>query len=207
MPNDIDKVAGFVRNYFFAAKWHEIYDFVEFVLSSVADPMKANLCTTWNTMLERENAGYRIVGGQVTEITNESELAEVQEALVSNVEGVRRHIDAALALFSNRSSPDYRNSIKESISAVEAICRALAGDSGTTLGAALNSIQAKLGMHGALKSALSSLYGYTSDEHGIRHAMLEEPNLGSAEAKFMLVVCSAFANYIIAKAAAAKLKV
>jgi hypothetical protein len=30
--------------------------------------------------------------------------------------------------------------------------------------------------------------------------MLEEPNVGFDEAKFMLVACSAFVNFIIAKA-------
>jgi hypothetical protein len=58
-------------------------------------------------------------------------------------------------------------------------------------------------MHGAFKSALSGLYGYTSDENGIRHAMLDEPNLTAAEATFMLVACSAFTNYLVAKAAQA----
>jgi len=43
------------------------------------------------------------------------------------------------------------------------------------------------------------LYGYTSDEDGIRHAILNDPELGFAEAKFMVVSCSAFVNYLIAK--------
>jgi len=68
-------------------------------------------------------------------------------------------------------------------------------------------LQGELGLHGALKSALLSLYGYTSDENGIRHAMLDEPDLEFAEAKFMLVACSAFANYIVGKAADGKLKI
>jgi hypothetical protein len=57
-------------------------------------------------------------------------------------------------------------------------------------------------MHGALKSAFNKLYGYTSDEDGIRHAILEESNVGFDEAKYMIVVCSAFVNYLTAKASA-----
>jgi len=44
------------------------------------------------------------------------------------------------------------------------------------------------------------MYGYTSDEDGIRHAMLEEPDVGFEDAKFMLVACSAFINYLKVKA-------
>jgi hypothetical protein len=47
------------------------------------------------------------------------------------------------------------------------------------------------------------MYGYTSDAQGIRHALMDEPNLSFEDAKFMLVSCSAFVNYLIAKAAKA----
>ena len=46
------------------------------------------------------------------------------------------HLEKALILISNRESPDYANSIKESISAVEAICSEILGKS-DTLGSAL----------------------------------------------------------------------
>jgi len=44
-----------------------------------------------------------------------------------------------------------------------------------------------------------AIYGYTSDEGGIRHAMLEEKIIDFEDAKFMLVSCSAFINYLIMK--------
>ncbi|HEX3850593.1 MAG TPA: hypothetical protein VHW01_06475 [Polyangiaceae bacterium] len=206
MPNDIDEVIGIVRKHFFEGKWHDVYDFMEFVLQVAPATAQQKLSTGWNTMLQRENAGYRIVDRRIVEITNDAELSEIEKAVTSSTEGAQAHLRAAVSLLADRKTPDYRNSIKESISAVESICRALTGNSGATLGAALNVLQSKLKMHGALKSALSSLYGYTSDEHGIRHAMLEEPNLTAAEAKFMLVACSAFTNYLITKAAEARLK-
>jgi len=62
-------------------------------------------------------------------------------------------------------------------------------------------------MHSALKSAFSSLYGYTSDADGIRHALLNEPNLYFEDAKFMLVSCSTFINYLIIKASKAGIKI
>jgi len=48
-------------------------------------------------------------------------------------------------------------------------------------------------------TAFDKLYGYTSDADGIRHALLEEVTLDFDDAKFMLVACSAFVNYIRAK--------
>lgn len=40
------------------------------------------------------------------------------------------------------------------------------------------------------------LYAYTSDEGGIRHAMLDEPNLTAADARYFLLSCTSFVNYL-----------
>ena len=70
---------------------------------------------------------------------------------------------------------------------------------------AINALSEKTVIHGALKSGFKCLYGYSSDEDGIRHAILEQPSVGFAEAKYMLVSCSAFVNYLIEKANSADL--
>ena len=48
------------------------------------------------------------------------------------------------------------------------------------------------------------LYGYTSDERGLRHPLLEreEANVGMDEAVFMLGACASFASYLWRKHAA-----
>jgi hypothetical protein len=114
----------------------------------------------------------------------------------------------ALDLLADRKSPDYRNSIKESISAVEAICSLEAGSSSTTLGQALKELEKKksVDMHPALKGAFDKLYGYTSDAEGIRHALLKESNLDFEDAKFRLVSCSASIYCLKAKSAKAGIK-
>ena len=113
----------------------------------------------------------------------------------------------ALDLLSNRKSPDYRNPIKESISAVEAICKIITGKQKATLGGALKEIEKKIKLHPALKNAFNSLYGYTNDAEGIRHALLDKSSLSFEDAKFMLVSCSAFTNYLISKASKAGIKI
>lgn len=135
------------------------------------------------------------------------ELATVESALsitsATGLAGAHGHIASALCLLAKRPDPDYRNSIKESISAVEALAKQLGTPDSQGLAGALTELGKKVPLHGGLRSGLLSLYGYTSDEGGIRHAMLEEPNLGYDDAKYMAVTCSAFVNYLAAKAQAA----
>jgi hypothetical protein len=50
-----------------------------------------------------------------------------------------------------------------------------------------------------LKTSFSALYDYTSDADGIRHGMLDEPELSFVDAKYMLIVCSGFINYVTGK--------
>jgi len=56
-------------------------------------------------------------------------------------------------------------------------------------------------LHNALKTGFSAIYGYTSDAEGIRHALLDKSDLKFDDAKFMLVACTAFVNYLIGKTA------
>lgn len=119
---------------------------------------------------------------------------------------VNEHIRRALELFSDRKPPDYRNSIKESVSAVESICKLITGDKSATLGQCIKEIESKVGLHPALENAFNNLYAYTSSADGIRHPLLEEPELDSEDAKFMLVSCSAFINYLITKSEKAGIK-
>ena len=186
-----------LRKHFFAAKWFEVYDFVEFVANYGPMESKPKFFEVANSYLERENSAYRFVDGRVVEITSAEEIEEVEAALEGGGKypGVQTHLKTALALLSDRKNPDYRNSIKESISAVESLAKQLAGSEGGTLGAVLKRLEKAKRLHPAMKSAFSALYGYSSDADGIRHALLEESNLTKADARFMLVCCSAFINY------------
>ena len=93
---------------------------------------------------------------------------------------------------------DWAGSIRESIHAVESVARQLDPDASKTLGPALASIEKRGMLHPALKDAFNKLYGYTSDEQGVRHALLDRPdhNVGMDEALFMLSACGSFASYL-----------
>jgi hypothetical protein len=195
-----DEGLEFLRTYFFKAKWNEVYDFVEFVSAYGSRESRNNFIESCNTFMERENSGYRFVDDKIIEISSTSEVNEIENAIekATPYYGVKQHLRSAIALLSNKENPDYRNSIKESISAVEALCKKISNDDKATLGAALKSLEKKRIMHPALKSAFLALYGWTNDADGIRHALMEESNLSSADARFMLISCSAFVNYVIA---------
>ena len=206
MPGDWNGVVSFLRPAFWKWEWFDVYDFLEFIAEETG---------TWNTseafrqslnkMLEMELSGYRLVGNRLVEITSDEEITAIEDALADAKQPFRTHIERALDLIADRKNPDYRNSIKESISAVEALVNALNSKKGT-LGQALK----KLGVdtHPALEDAFVKLYAYTSDANGIRHALMEkESDLGFEDAKFMLVSCSAFVNYLLAKAARANINV
>ena len=197
-----------LRQYFFKAEWYEVYDFVEFVIKHVPDKWKETLRQFCNGLLEAENAAYRIVGDLVVEITDPAEIAAVEQALDIPLKSVTVHMKRAFELISDKKAPDYRNSIKESISAIEATCQYITGDEKATLGQALKKMKEKVVIHPALEKGFSSIYGFTSDSGGIRHALTdgEEPP-SYADAKFMLVACSSFINFLLTKAAEAGIKI
>jgi hypothetical protein len=202
-PQDSRDIFTELYEFFFNCAWSEVYDFLECVVTYFPfEEYNKQFVAACNAVLESELSGYRFVGDKVIPTTSEEELQEIEQALEQPSAPIRTHIKEALRLMSDRKSPNYRNSIKESISAVEATCNLLAGKK-VTLGQCLKDVKEKIGLHGALEKAFSSLYGYTSEAEGIRHALMDEPTLIFEDAKFMLVSCSAFVNYLISKASKA----
>ncbi|TLP63646.1 hypothetical protein FEM01_06215 [Pseudomonas mosselii] len=189
-----------IREEFFKMSWHRTYSFVEFVVDSSDESEQKRFASAFNLVLEQENSAYRFVSGKLTPITSTDEIDEIESAIVNSdrYAGVRTHLSSALSLLTDRENPDYRNSIKESISAVESLAKKLINDDKATLGQALKTLEAKHGLHSSLKSAFMTLYGYTSDAGGIRHALLDSTSTSTkADARFMLITCSAFINFAI----------
>ena len=195
-PSTPKLIIDTIRKFFFSCEWNIVYDFIEFIVNLYGDKL-LGFTELVNNVLEKELSGYRFAGKQLTDITNEEELSMIEEAVRdSKYAGVSGHIQSAIEHYSNQEKPDYRNSIKESISAVESMARIISGKTNATLGDAIKEIEKKGNLHPALKEGFLKLYGYTSDEGGIRHSMVDIPNLGSKEARYFLVTCSAFVNYL-----------
>lgn len=197
---------------FFAMPWFQVYNFIEFLVDRLGQmpgfPYESRtMADRVNDILAAEMSAYRFIEGELAPISNEAEVAAIEDAVQvaadAGLDGVHAHVRAALSLLAKKPDPDFRNSIKESISAVESAAKLVSGLDKGELKDALSALEKKVELHGALKKGFLSLYGYSSDSDGIRHALLEEPTVGFDEAKFMLVSCSAFSTFLISKAASA----
>lgn len=205
IPYSVSHVIKELRTRFFNWDYLNVYDFIDFIGKSkdeYFDPEEFR--ATCNIILKRELSAYRFVSGQLAPITSEIEIHEIEEAIESsanhNYNGVRIHLESALSKLSDKTKPDYRNSIKESISAIESICQEITSDKNAELSKTIKKLRTIIPIHGALEQGFIKLYGWTSDSDGIRHAMMEDDNLDQEDALFMLISCSAFTNYLIAKA-------
>lgn len=201
---DIDtaEIRGIIKIWFMKAEWYNVYDFIEEIALFDDKNFQFGFSEQCNTTLKLELAGYRLIQGRIVQITSEQEILEIEEAIneTDKWKNVNTHLFTALEFIADKKTPNYRNSIKESISAVEAICKIITNNEEATLGQALNEIGKNHALHGALKNAFTSMYGYTSDASGIRHSLAENDiAVDFEEAKFMLVVCSAFINFLKSK--------
>lgn len=192
-------------------EWYSKLDLVEFIIGYLDSKSSQNsifysimnrYIDELNSEFKRHNFAYRIIDKKIVEITSENEIISIETALATSSKNVLLHLNKALELYSLRPVGDFRNSIKEAISAVEAYCREKTNEE--TLGKALNKLEGSgLTIPKMLKVAFEKLYAYTNQpDTGIRHALMDDEGKytpSSEEALFMLVSCSSFLNYLNSK--------
>lgn len=83
-----------------------------------------NFTSTCNEVLKHNMSGFRFIGGLLAPITNDQEIVSIEQVLnvAESLAPVNLHLKTALDRLSDKPDPDYRNSVKESISAVESVC-------------------------------------------------------------------------------------
>lgn len=190
--------------------WYKKLDLIEatikylyaFEKNPMYHPIVDEFSHQLNFEFERHKFAYRVIGKEIVEITSKNEIVSIETALATSSKNVQLHLNKALELYSLRPVGDYRNSIKEAISAVEAFCRDKTGE--RTLGQALKHLENNgVLIPSLLKSAFDKLYAYTNQpDTGIRHALMDDEGKytpSSEEALFMLISCSAFINYLNSK--------
>jgi hypothetical protein len=199
--NDADGLMMDTRDIFEKGNYVAIFGWLEFVLKHPACP--PNVANETDSSLRFCRAAYRVVEKKVIcPIASDAEHATVVNAFAdlnsTQFNGARSHLRNAA---SHLTAGAYADSVRESIHAVEAVCRTL--DPGANvLSKALAKLEQKISIHPAMKNGFTALYGYTSDEKGIRHALLEDSaaKVDEADALFMLGACAAFLSYLINKA-------
>ena len=152
-------------------------------------------------IFKKHHLAYTIYNGKIEPISNEFEgktyVAALDETRDTAQLGAHSHLLKAGEQINHQKWAD---SVRESISAVEAVCRQIVGEN-ATLGSALKKIEKNYPLHPAFKKALSELYGFTSDENGIRHSLLDKSNaaVDEADALFMLGACASFVSYLLSR--------
>ena len=176
-----------------------LFDLVEFLFRhpGCSSELKGELADAFVSA----RAAYRIIDAQIVAIGTEQQGAAFEAAIAAaeanGAGAARNHLIAAGTELRDGNWP---GSVRESIHAVEAIALRLAPGT-TTLGPALTKLEKEGYLHGGLKAAFSSLYGYTSDEEGVRHALVfrQEAQVDEADALFMLGACASFVSYLIVR--------
>ncbi len=200
LPDWRDEFLSIVKTTIFAAPWFEVCDLVEFIAEAADREDRGEAVkSAYDSVLKRNLAPCRFVDGTLTPIIGEHEIVTIETALTASedLDGVQHHLKRALALLADREKPDYPNSVKESISAVESACLVVTAES--SISAALRVLaESDPGLHPALSRAWSALYGFTSDEDGVRHGSVAAPIVDQALALYFLGSCSAFVTYLLA---------
>lgn len=177
--------------------YDQILSFLEEYAKMLAEEFDDGIYELLNEILKEECVGYRFIDGIATDIISDEEISEIDKAINNNSTAAGESIKKAVRLLYDRDNPDYENAVKDAILAVEAMCNIINGTNKDTLGKALNKLEKNnIKIHPSLKEAFLKLYGYTSDQNGIRHNGGLDDNTTFDEAKFMVITCSAFINYL-----------
>ena len=212
--NSYERVVGLIKEIIMDYSYDQVLDVIEFVGKCIPikdknlanygfnyneyyqSPKRMTPEDMFNPLFEQEYIGYRFINDQIVSITNESEIAEIKNSLNTPYEKVNGFMEKALSFLSEKEK-DFKNSIKESVSALECLCSTLSGENGT-LGSLVSKLEQTYCIHPALTESIKKLYGFASDESGVRHGNNGAiHNVTFAEANLVLIICSGLINYFV----------
>jgi hypothetical protein len=203
--NLYSEVVAYVKALIFNSIWSHLLGWLEFVLKHPSCP--DDFAESVAQLMAYSRLAYTVYDGVVIGPSgSEAERRTIEQAFVdldpSAFSGARSHLRKAVE---ELTAGHYAGSVRESIHAVEATARVL--EPTAALSSALAKLEKSAKIHKALKHGFGNLYGYTSDEEGIRHPLLDDgtANVDETDALFMIGACAAFVSYLINKARAAKI--
>lgn len=200
MPSDAS-IWATMRQTALTGKWFEVFELIENFIKAmgrVHDDAADVLTPLFDDELSRCLVGWRFVGTELVRVDRDEEREALVDALDASADltGANHHLSRAMAHLSSRENPDYANAVKEAISAVEAVVGKLTSEH--TLGAGLKKLEtAGVSIHPALRLGWDKLYGWASDESGVRHGSIDAASVDQSLAKYMVVASSAFVSYLI----------
>jgi hypothetical protein len=204
ISTELNEATKSVRAVFEKGDYAEIYGWLQFVLRHQPPPGFARQI---EARLKQCRSPYRVIAEDtLCPIGSDLEAVIVGQALKdltrSSLAGGREHLRAAIT---HLSDGDFAGSVRESIHSVESVVKVL--ESSGDFSKALSKLEQKTNIHGAMKKGFIALYGFSSDEQGIRHPLLEKeaPAVDEADALFMIGACSAFLSCLVNKSRTAGL--
>lgn len=180
--------------------WDQKYNLIELLAKNLPKSESKLFRKQCNKVLKEELSGYLFIKKNLVPITSEIEIKEIKKALNSKWDSVNVHLKSSLELLSAKPNPNYRKAINAAFLALESACKIVCPGKQKTLGDVLKS-KAFI-INERLRSALKSLYAYSNDpKSAIRHAGTTEnlEDVTQEDAKFILITCSAFINYLQVK--------
>lgn len=198
------RVEALFKETIWEGKFNRVLEFIEIIVN---DPYIGIEFIEEIENLFEQYAAYRLGKSQrpyeFFPCASKEQCDSVQQALEtihrSGMVGAAEHLrKASIHLNENQ----YGDAMVHSIHAVESVACQINLNANKALGPALDSLEeAGLLTHPALKEAFKKLYGYASDERGLRHSLLDTgtPNVGLDEALFMFGACASFVAYLVNK--------
>lgn len=200
---DVRDLLGEVKQIYSNGSYVDVFDFTQWLIQQENCPY--GLAKGVAAALRSARAAYTIYDGNIIAPIGTAEEADalvraLRDTTGEKLAGPKSHLKTAAQYL---TAGKWADSIRESIHAVESTAKIIEPSAtADTLGKALKVIASKHGIHSAMLTGFNALYGFTSDEQGIRHSLLEkgDANVDEVDAQYMLGACASFVSYLLARA-------
>ena len=203
--SSFSSVSEEIKREIISSEFNRVLDIIEVIVNNIdVDPELANQI---HHLFEQYSAPYSLEKYQhkfrfsprASKEQGEATSEAIETINKAAFDGAATHIQQAREHINHQQ---YADSIIDSIHAVESVACLISSRDKPSLNQALAELEnVGILIHPALKEAFLKLYGYSSNEQGIRHALLEKksPEVGLDEAMFMYGACASFVAYLINK--------
>lgn len=176
----------------------------EYRVSKSRSEVQADIAADLQRLFLEEGLAFEFSDGLVrrrgrkhtVEVTSRAEVVLGDPRLTS----ARKHYDKALQFFRNPAKPDYENTVKEAVCAVEAAGKALFPNAkAATLGDLVKwlIVSKDVTVPKALAQTFTGLYGFRSGGDGVGHGGSGGGTATSEVAEYVLAVCASQVIYLV----------
>jgi len=194
IPNIRDEVMCLIEN----AEWYQVYDVIEVLVKFIEGKLgydnAVQFASQINDLFVDTGAGWQLKPGEGVVIRGDAEFEEAVERAQTSLSkanyGVAEgEIREALHDISRRPEPDLTGAIHHALGALESTARYLSGSEKP-----FNEVVALVGVPKPLDSALSKLWGYSSN-FGRHVSPTNVPSL--SDATLVVHLSSAICRYLV----------